>query len=777
MNKRLSQFKITIIVSFLVLLTIGGTSCCKRSGLAEQEYKSLDGTGIRIISSTEFEITERTNNFGRPGSLTTVGTYSVDKNVARMVLEALGTKTALYFDVTEDGLKDNQTGKIFYSSTQYDIKKKALNEQALQKEAELTAAAAQKEAELTKKKAELTAAAAKAVTKTIDLGGGVSMDFVLIPSGSFQMGGPDTKPQRDANDEGPVHTVNITQSFYLGKYEVTQAQWQQVMSSNPSQFKGDFSRPIESVTWNDCQTFITTMNKKGIGTYRLPTEAEWEYACRAGSTTAYYWGDSMDENYCWYIKNSGSTTHPVGQKTPNAWGLYDMSGNVWEWCNDCDGAYPSGAVNDPLGPTAGERRVIRGGGGGRYNFCAGCRSALRFVAYPSDAGDYVGVRLVLLNAQALKKAELAEARHMAVALSNDPSTLIAAAITEYKCACERQYRLFSSKDSTSVTLALENLALLRPPMFVEQLATTDLPTGEVGVQVAMTAAMIDDETCHVFLKKLAAGTGKAKPVALAALRIFHNEGDTAELEFSFRTASPEAKIAIAKLLGMKSSTFYTPLLKEVYERTTLTPPLSTKTAEVAIAAARAVWRTGDYSSHKVIMEFAQSNNASERATGFEALCLFADPVGLACLERGVEDPDPSARIRALLSLYDTIPESDIPEIAKKIAQSASIKAGSNASTIEKQVASRVRTISALNNLSREKNLPLVEITRSELEAKKSPEEKAAIVAAVSEMKNFVALDYLVLENVIRVAREGTEDEKTAALESLKKLKTRYNELP
>jgi formylglycine-generating enzyme required for sulfatase activity len=175
----------------------------------------------------------------------------------------------------------------------------------------------------------------------------------------------------------------------MGKYEVTQAQWEAVMGNNPSRFKGP-NRPVEMVSWDDAQAFIAALNRRNDGyVYRLPTEAEWEYACRAGSTGDY--AGKLDE-MGWYEENAGRQTHPVGQKQPNAWGLYDMHGNVSEWCQDSYRLYPDGVVTDPQGPSSDSNRVIRGGGWGYA--AAYCRSAYRYGLSPGYRDLALGFRLV-----------------------------------------------------------------------------------------------------------------------------------------------------------------------------------------------------------------------------------------------------------------------------------------------------------------------------------------------------------------------------------------------
>ena len=224
----------------------------------------------------------------------------------------------------------------------------------------------------------------------------INYKMVYIPPGTFMMGSPSGEKGRDSDER--QHRVTLTKGFYMGVTEVTQKQWKNIMGSNPSNFKGD-NRPVEKVSWKDCQEFIGKLNRQEGGSkYRLPTEAEWEYACRAGSKTRFCFGDSDSKlgDYAWYDSNS-SKTHSVAQKKPNARGLYDMHGNVWEWCQDnCN--YSGGVVTDtyrdgivdPL-CTGGSRRVRRGGSWGGGASCG--RSALRDGGAPGGGGDSLGFRL------------------------------------------------------------------------------------------------------------------------------------------------------------------------------------------------------------------------------------------------------------------------------------------------------------------------------------------------------------------------------------------------
>jgi len=232
----------------------------------------------------------------------------------------------------------------------------------------------------------------------------IGMKLVLIPKGTFQMGSPIEEAGADDDEE---HQVTISKDYYLGVTEVTQGQYEKVMGTNPSYFqkrvirKSDSSMyPVEQVSWEDAVEFCKRLSdlpeeKAASRVYRLPTEAEWEYACRAGSKSSYSFGESSKSlgDYAWFGGNSNTQTHPVGEKKANAWGLYDMHGNVWEWCSDWYGEYPKGAVSDPVGPREGSYRVLRGGGW--YNEAAYCRSAFRIRGFPSGRLSNLGFRVAL----------------------------------------------------------------------------------------------------------------------------------------------------------------------------------------------------------------------------------------------------------------------------------------------------------------------------------------------------------------------------------------------
>jgi formylglycine-generating enzyme required for sulfatase activity len=241
----------------------------------------------------------------------------------------------------------------------------------------------------------------------------LGMEFVLIPAGAFRMGSTDHAP-----DEQPSRTVRLSRPFYLGKYEVTQEQYGAVMGVNFSQSKGNPAKPVEMVSWDEVQQFIRQLNaQEGTTAYRLPTEAEWEYAARAGTTTAYSFGNDAgqegdsraplrksavyrwDPQGSWVSAELRAAANPrgpdvVGKRQPNAWGLHDMSGNVAEWVHDWYGPYDPAAVTDPQGPASGEQRVVRGGSW--QSEAEWCRSSARAHEHPDKRYPTVGFRLLRL---------------------------------------------------------------------------------------------------------------------------------------------------------------------------------------------------------------------------------------------------------------------------------------------------------------------------------------------------------------------------------------------
>jgi len=224
--------------------------------------------------------------------------------------------------------------------------------------------------------------------EVVDLGKDVKLEMVLVPAGKFMMGSPASEKGRNENET--QHEVTLTKPFYMGKYEVTQEQWFEIMGGNPSKEKGRML-PVTNVSWNDCQDFIKKLNAKTNGGYRLPTEAEWEYACRAGTTTKYSVGDKITPKDANYRDSKIGEPVAVGSYKPNAFGLYDMHGNVWEWCEDWKVDYQAGAVTDPKGPATGERRVLRGGS---FNFYVwNTRSSFRFNLSPTSRYLFYGFRL------------------------------------------------------------------------------------------------------------------------------------------------------------------------------------------------------------------------------------------------------------------------------------------------------------------------------------------------------------------------------------------------
>ena len=229
---------------------------------------------------------------------------------------------------------------------------------------------------------------------------GVTFTMIAVEGGTFKMGAQSSSSGGDNYDsdaesvESPVHDVTLS-SYYIGETEVTQELWEAVMGSNPSDFSGYPQRPVEIVSWNDCQTFIEKLNQLTGKNFRLPTEAEWEYAARGGNKSQgyKYSGSNTIGDVSWYTDNSSSTTHDVKTKQANELGIYDMSGNVWEWCHDWYGSYSSGSQTNPTGPSSGSYRVYRGGGWNDY--AEGCRVSYRLRSNPGGWAGYLGLRLTL----------------------------------------------------------------------------------------------------------------------------------------------------------------------------------------------------------------------------------------------------------------------------------------------------------------------------------------------------------------------------------------------
>ena len=223
--------------------------------------------------------------------------------------------------------------------------------------------------------------------------GNVRFEMVRVEGGTFTMGATAEQVSDADDDEKPTHQVTLP-SYYIGKTEVTQALWQAVMGSNPSNFKGS-NLPVEEVSWEDCQTFIRKLNALTGKNFRLPTEAEWEFAARGGNNSRgyKYSGSNTLSNVAWYDDNSSNKTHPVATKAPNELGIYDMSGNVWEWCSDWEGAYSSSSQYNPTGSNTGSFRVDRGGS---WDFDARCcRVSDRSNSSPAGSDNDFGLRLAL----------------------------------------------------------------------------------------------------------------------------------------------------------------------------------------------------------------------------------------------------------------------------------------------------------------------------------------------------------------------------------------------
>jgi formylglycine-generating enzyme required for sulfatase activity len=229
----------------------------------------------------------------------------------------------------------------------------------------------------------------------------IGMKLAWIPAGTFMMGS--TSKEKGRGDDEFSHAVNLSRGFYLGVHLVTQEEWLAVMGNNPSEFQGSKQLPVDSVSWDDCQTFLRRLSEKEKKSYRLPTEAEWEYACRAGTTTPFHVGATLSTDQANYNGNFvygpglkgtyRAKTTPVGEFPPNAWGLYDMHGNLWQWCADWHGGLARKEITDPTGPKSGKNHILRGGSWGSNPVF--CRSANRNFADPASRTEFYGFRVAL----------------------------------------------------------------------------------------------------------------------------------------------------------------------------------------------------------------------------------------------------------------------------------------------------------------------------------------------------------------------------------------------
>ncbi|MFZ4611910.1 MAG: formylglycine-generating enzyme family protein [Gemmataceae bacterium] len=232
----------------------------------------------------------------------------------------------------------------------------------------------------------------KLALEIVDIGKGVSLELLIVPAGKFTMGSPISETGRTSNEL--EHEVTISKSFFLGKYEVTQAQWEAIMDDNPSS-EGGAKLPVTDVSYEDCQKFIKKLNEKTSGGFRLPTEAEWEYACRAGTKTRYAVGERFGKDQANFLDSKIGKPVFVGSYKSNAFGFHDMNGNVDEWCNDWYGPYAKEPILNPKGPPEGKYRVLRGGA---FNFDASYqRSAIRNFIRPTDRDHNLGFRIARNN--------------------------------------------------------------------------------------------------------------------------------------------------------------------------------------------------------------------------------------------------------------------------------------------------------------------------------------------------------------------------------------------
>jgi len=333
---------------------------------------------VNELVAQDVEMPEHTFTFAKDGALTSI----CDVPIAHVSVVFDGTVRPFAAALLDEPVRD--FAKVEFQKTAAVCKVAAPDPGAAAKVAKKGVAA--KTGAAADVRAEAVDDRKSGATKTITLPGGATMEMVWCAPGTFVMGSP--LAERGRFDDEPQHQVTLTKGFWLGKYEVTQRQWKSVMGDNPSKFK-DPDRPVESVSWEDCNVFLRRLNAELGGVARFPTEAEWEYACRAGSNSAVS-GNGLLSDMAWYDANSGNETHPVGENHPNAWGFYDMHGNVLEWCYDWFGRFDHRAT-DPKGPTIGSFRVLRGGCW--FFYARDCRSAYRLKRDPALRNAIFGFRL------------------------------------------------------------------------------------------------------------------------------------------------------------------------------------------------------------------------------------------------------------------------------------------------------------------------------------------------------------------------------------------------
>jgi len=550
---------------------------------------------------------------------------------------------------------------------------------------------------------------------TVDLGGGVKMELVLIPAGEFLMGSPDSDKDADQHEK-PQHRVRITKPFYLGKYPVTQEQWEAVMGNNPSNLKGSKS-PVENVTWNDCQQFLDKLNRRegnSVGEFRLPTQAQWEYACRAGSTTRYCFGDEESRlgEYAWYDANSARKTHSVGEKKPNGWGLYDMHGNVLEWCQDSDDGvhYAESPMDDPTGPAQVSNRVSRGGywGGPARN----CRSASRHGGWPGNRYIHVGLRAAMAKDKDLSR-RIRAAKELAGAGAAAVPALIEllkdknSEVREVAAGCLRQMSQARPEAKAAVPVLTESL---KDPHGRVRCAAA-LALGEIGCNLAAVVPAITEllKDEDIYVRNTAAAVlgaiGPEARTAIPTLKHLHMAGALKEIgpaaapalvelfkdknakvrraaERGLLEIGPEAETAIPALVELlKDGDAEELLASEVLAKIgpaavlAVTKSLQDNDRRVRNSAERALcriaWRIGPEAKTAVPALTELLKDTDSRRTAAEALGRIGPEAKAAvpALTELLKDTDAAVQLHAALALLVIGPENSaavVPLLAESL---------------------------------------------------------------------------------------------------------------